>query len=323
MNKELRSCPGCDAQVYENILTLSPVHFVPLNHSYRSDVVEVLGLDRNEHFPIVRCRLCGFQYSLYLLKSELLDNLYNQCIDLPASQSKIYKAYKRNDYLHVWSRLFNLWLDGKGDETLDLRLLDYGCGWGDFMLTAQMPGLTCIGLEYDQRKVSYVRELGFHVVDSLDDLDQLAPLDLFFCNQVLEHVPEPKMVIRRINGCLAMGAYGFVGVPDFASHCMKEVVNAFREGSLVDKNVNPWEHLNYFSPATLVKMLEEAGFRVILPSKQDGSLSFSMRGISDLWSIQKTSIGEGVRRFFKKNRSGTHSCIPNSTTLYVQKTRQI
>jgi 2-polyprenyl-3-methyl-5-hydroxy-6-metoxy-1,4-benzoquinol methylase len=322
MHKELRSCPGCDAHVYENIVSLSPLHFVPLNHSYRSDVLEILDLDPNEYFPIVRCRLCGFQYSLYLLKPELLDNLYNQCIDLPASKSKIYKAYKRKDYLHIWSSLFNLWLEGKGDETLDLRLLDYGCGWGDFMLTAQMPGLTCIGLEYDQRKVSYVRELGFHVVDALHDLDQLTPFDLFICNQVLEHVPEPKMVIRRINDCLAMDAYGFVGVPDFSAHYMKEVVHAFREGTLVDKNVNPWEHLNYFSPDTLVKMLEEGGFRVIVPAKQDGLLSSSMRRIRDLCSIQKSLIGAGMRHL-KIIQPGSNGYTPNSTVLYVQKTREI
>lgn len=319
----MRRCPGCDGEMYETILTLSPAHFVGLNPSYCPDVVEMLGLDSDEPFPIVRCPGCDFNYSLYRLTPELLDKLYNQCIDLQVSQAKIYKAGKRKDYLRVWSKLFDLWSTGKVDETVNLHLLDYGCGWGDFMSTAQMPGVTCIGLEYDQRKVSYVRKLGFQVVDSPDELEEFSPVDLFFCNQVLEHVPEPKMVICRINQCLSMGAYGFVGVPDFGKHSMREVVNSCKKGNLVDKNVNPWEHLNYFSPVTLGNLLEEGGFRVINPQQNNGSLCFSKKELRDLWGVQRTLISEGVKHFFKKEQPESHSNGPSSTALYVQKIREI
>jgi hypothetical protein len=309
--------------MYETILILSPVHFVGLNPSYGPDVIKVLGLDSDEHFPIVRCPECDFYYALYRLTPELLDKLYNQCIDLRVSQAKIYKAGKRKDYLRVWLKLFDLWSTGKGDETINLQLLDYGCGWGDFMSTAQMPGVTCIGLEFDQRKVSYVRKLGFQVMDSPDELKEFSPVDLFFCNQVLEHVPEPKTVIYRINRCLAMGAYGFVGVPHFGEHSMREVVNCFKKGTLVDKNVNPWEHLNYFSPASLGNLLEEGGFRLVNPQQDNGSLCFSKKELRDLWEVQRTVISEGVKHFFKKEQPASPSNDPSGTALYVQKIREM
>jgi hypothetical protein len=322
MNRELRRCPNCDAIEYINIITVTPSHFVPLNQSYCENVLEVLGVDPNEPFPIVRCRLCGFQYSLYILASDLLHKLYNQCIDLVTSQSKIYKVYKRRDYIQIWNTLFYLWSGGKNDETINVRLLDYGCGWGDFMMTAHIPGLTCIGLEYDRRKSAYVKELGFDVVDSHDDLVGMAPFDLFFCNQVLEHVSQPKMVIRKINSCSSMGAYGFIGVPDFSSENIEIVIDSFRKGRLMSKNINPWEHLNYFTPGSLVRMLHDSGFRVI-QSNQCGALKFFLRDAKRYMRLKQDRVCEWLSGFFGKTMNESCQCIHNRTTLFVQKIREI
>jgi 2-polyprenyl-3-methyl-5-hydroxy-6-metoxy-1,4-benzoquinol methylase len=318
MNRELRCCPNCNATEYVHIITVSPSHFVPLNHSYCGNVLEVLGVDPHEPFPIVRCRLCGFQYSQYVLTPDLLNRLYNQCIDPETSQAKIYRVYKRRAYVQIWTTLFYLWSEGKQDETLDVRLLDYGCGWGDFMMTAQMPGLRCIGMEYDQRKIAYVKDLGFEVVDSHDDLQSAAPFDLFFCNQVLEHVSQPKMVMQKINSCLSPGAYGFVGVPDFGAENLEDAVNRFSTGGLVNKNINPWEHLNYFSPALLVTMLRDSGFRVIQPNQGNPLKSF-LSATRRCLRLRKNRMSGRLSGMVGKTRQETCACIHNCTSFFVQK----
>lgn len=322
MNRELRCCPNCDANEYINIITVSPSHFVPLNHSYCTDVLGILGINPNELFPIVRCRLCGFHYSLYILNSDLLNKLYNQCIDLQTSQSKIYKVHKRKNYIRIWSELFYLWSEDKNDQTLHVRLLDYGCGWGDFMLTAQMPGLACVGLEYDRRKIAYVQDLGFEVVDSHDHLARLAPFDLFFCNQVLEHLSLPKVALRHINGCLSMGAYGYISVPDFCSERVADVVNSLREGKPASKDVNPWEHLNYFSPTSLVKMLHDTGFRVLQSNDESGLKGF-LRAAKACMRFQKNRLNGRLSRFLGKTVTEPCARIHNRTSLYVQKIRVV
>jgi 2-polyprenyl-3-methyl-5-hydroxy-6-metoxy-1,4-benzoquinol methylase len=203
-----------------------------------------------------------------------------------------------------------------------VRLLDYGCGWGDFMMTAQMPGLRCIGMEYDQRKIAYVKDLGFEVVDSHDDLQSAAPFDLFFCNQVLEHVTQPRMVMRTINSCLSPGAYGFIGVPDYSDENMEDVVHRFSSGRLLSKNINPWEHLNYFSPVLLVKMLRDSGFRVIQPNRANALKSF-FSATRRYLRLKKNRMAGRLSGMVGKAVIESGACIHNHTAFFVQKIGEI
>jgi hypothetical protein len=167
-----------------------------------------------------------------------------------------------------------------------------------------------------------VQDLGFDVADSHDHLVRLAPFDLFFCNQVLEHVSQPKMVLRQINDCLSMGAYGYCSVPDFCSQRMIDVVKSLRVGKLLSKDVNPWEHLNYFSSASLVKMLYDTGFGVLQSKHGSGQKRF-LSAAKAYMRFQKDSMNGRLVRFLGKTVTEPCACLHNSTSLYVQKIRNV
>jgi len=119
-----------------------------------------------------------------------------------------------------------------------------------------------------------------------------------------------------------MGAYGYISVPDFCSERLVDVVNSLQEGKLVSKDVNPLEHLNYFSPATLVKMLYDTGFRV-LQSNQGSGLKGFLRAAKVSMRLQKNSINGRLLRFLGKTVTEPCARIHSSTSLYVQKIRDL
>lgn len=55
----------------------------------------------------------------------------------------------------------------------------------------------------------------------------------------------------------------FFSVPDYRDENLEAQLSAFREGRPVEKELNPWEHLNYFMPRSLREALSRSGFEEV------------------------------------------------------------
>jgi hypothetical protein len=68
-----------------------------------------------------------------------------------------------------------------------------------------------------------------------------------------------------------------IHVPDFSERRLAAALADVPLGRQT-RELNPWEHLNYFSPASLRSMVEAAGFRVLEPAVVDVGLRPGLRG---------------------------------------------
>lgn len=74
------------------------------------------------------------------------------------------------------------------------RLLDFGCSWGYNSWQLQKAGYQVQGYDISESRSAYAREqLGVDAVCSLDEIR--GPFDIFFCVNVIEHVPSVARMI--------------------------------------------------------------------------------------------------------------------------------
>ncbi len=131
------------------------------------------------------------------------------------------------------------------------RLLDVGCGNGAFLRAfgAAVPGWRLNGLEVHDRHRAAIEALpgveGFFLGDDVNDLD--GTFDLISIIHVLEHLPSPGPVLRRLRAKLAPGGLLVVQVPDCRHPFMLPVA----------------DHCSHFSVRGLERLIAASGFTVL------------------------------------------------------------
>jgi SAM-dependent methyltransferase len=149
-----------------------------------------------------------------------------------------------------------------GDEAITLppfgrgRMLDVGCGTGDFLAAMATLGWDTHGVEIRARAVQVARaRLGAERIwhGTLETLDEsLVELDLITMLHVLEHVPNPGALLAQARRRLAPSGRLKVIVPD-GSGLEARLFGRFWLGLDVPR------HLAVFTPPTLRRALDQAG----------------------------------------------------------------
>jgi SAM-dependent methyltransferase len=146
--------------------------------------------------------------------------------------------------------------NGKGPG----RLLDVGCGFGDFIAEMRVRNWRAEGLDPSRRVVGVASGNGLPVrLGTLESLDptngQYDAVTMFY---VLEHLPDPMGALRKAYDLLAPAGTLLIRVPDTTP--IVRMLSPFGFGaSLYDI---PY-HLYDFSSSVLRKMLLKAGFENI------------------------------------------------------------
>jgi SAM-dependent methyltransferase len=147
----------------------------------------------------------------------------------------------------------------RGDDAV--RLLDFGCGWGEFPALAGLLGFEACGVDRsaDRRKSS--RGRGGVVFPDLDAATEAVgrPFHAVTLFQVLEHVEEPLGLLAALHERMAPGAVLVLEVPDCRGvEGLSSRPDYFK--------LHPLEHINGFTPDSLREIARRAGFRPVLPA---------------------------------------------------------
>ena len=212
----------------------------------------------SKRFPVVRCQECGLVYVSPRYTPEQLRAIYRDETLFTASSDP---DGRRRSYLderearQVALRRLLAWLE---ETSPGGRLLDVGAGPGFFLdlLGDRWEGE---GIEPSPFAAAHAREeLGCEVrlgefVPGLYPERSFAALTML---QVLDHLPDPMGSLREARRLLQPGGVLLLSsLVNIESFCAR----VFREGyRLLAPN-----HLYYFSPRTVGKMLEAAGFEVL------------------------------------------------------------
>ena len=158
------------------------------------------------------------------------------------------------------------------------RLLDFGCGAGEFVRQMRAYGWKAEGLDVSPRMVEMLRQQGDFPVHlgTLPHPDILpGSLDAITMWHSLEHVPFPQRVLQAAAHALRHRGVLGITVPNFDSWSRRQFHDRWFGLALP-------RHLTHFTPPLLRRMIEAAGFRVLLIEQvgRDGWLRKSARALA-------------------------------------------
>jgi SAM-dependent methyltransferase len=153
-----------------------------------------------------------------------------------------------------------------------MRLLDIGCGTGEFLTVAERSGFRAVGLEPSKtafaiaRKAHPVLRGEWSTVNFKD-----GTFDVVTLWSVLEHVPEPWACLRRIRGLLRQDGILALRVPEARGLLPALAVGLYRLS--LGRIVAPlrvlyqldWHYKHYygFDRRTIRRLVESNGFEVV------------------------------------------------------------
>ncbi len=204
-------------------------------------------IKKGKHFW--RCRECGLEMQFPLPTLEELREYYDS-----SYQDGLYKAFLEADTLKQLTseqrlrRLLPLARPG--------RWLDVGCSSGWFVEAARRAGIEAEGIDLSAVAVAAGRQRSLPLFCStLEDFQPAYRYDTVTAFDLLEHVLDPLAFLQSVRRLLAPEGRVCIAVPN--------------QGSLIAKVMGrrwyfyiPEEHLHYFNPSTMRRLLQRAGFCV-------------------------------------------------------------
>jgi 2-polyprenyl-3-methyl-5-hydroxy-6-metoxy-1,4-benzoquinol methylase len=136
------------------------------------------------------------------------------------------------------------------------RLIDVGSGSGFFLDVARERGWEVHGTEYDPVMVESCTARGFNMRQGPLDPAHYEPgsFDVVTSFEVLEHLVSPQQELSYFHQLLRPGGALYLTTPNFNALSRRISGGAWTI-------VNYPEHLNYYTPSTIRRALNAAGFR--------------------------------------------------------------
>ena len=234
--------------------------------------------------PALRCRVCGAELSgasplilrglpksaqhfpdeAQLAGEKGMDLTAVECpgcglVQLIGEPVPYYKDVIRATGVSAEMRAFRLaqfrrWVEENGLQ--DRRVIELGCGEGDYLALMEEAGAEAWGMEHGAEALAAARASGKRVISGhLDDMPSElpgAPYAGFYCMNYLEHMPRPAEYLRRAARFLAEDACGLVEVPSFEMIRRRDMYAEFIQ-----------DHLSYFTEDSFRFLLNGSGFEVI------------------------------------------------------------
>ncbi len=173
-------------------------------------------------YSLMRCTNCGLIRTWPALREEDLGRIY--ATHYPRKNIDVGSlAEKLQDPISPVGRL-RIWVNGIGNQVRyyalpRMTVLDYGCGVGISLLELRAMGTSGYGLEIDSNVRPAAEYFGLRIhIGSLDDEPfPGSEFDLISMNQVIEHVPEPRLLLRMIRKRLRTGGAVVLSIPNVDS----------------------------------------------------------------------------------------------------------
>lgn len=208
-----------------------------------------------EDFHICQCLSCGLLYTMprpvkekigaYYKSEEYYSHQENEKGFIP----RIYEAVKKVNLKTKYK------LASKGMETG--KMLDIGCGVGDYIHFAEEHGWECMGVEpSEEAKIIAQKRMKGKIINS-DELENIPDetFDVITMWHVLEHIDDLKWQLAQLQRLVKKDGRIVIAVPNYKSYdaqYYKELWAAY----------DVPRHLNHFNKPTLIKMFNSSGLKL-------------------------------------------------------------
>lgn len=261
---ERSSCITCGSSRLANLATghfdEDPLRAFIGNDPWGESPVPYLG---HQQWVLTRCSECATAFHRFILAPDWMNRCYSSWVTQDAMEAFLAGTRTpanlfnrgKNRVAHVL-RIDSLTRGIRGGGAV--RVLDFGCGWGEFLSVCAQFGFQSYGVDFspDRRAHGLVS-----IFPSLEDLQTrlasdgkgLHAITLF---EVLEHVADPLKTLQELDGLLESGGVLVLETPDCSGVVDIRSENDYRA-------IHPLGHINAFTPETLRRIAEKAGYRPV------------------------------------------------------------
>lgn len=229
-------------------------------------------------YAVEDCGTCGLT-QLHPCPSESeLAALYDA--DYFSGMGDGYSAY--GEQQAEYAATFNEDLDRLARWKPTGRVLDVGCGYGYFLGPALARDYDAYGMDLSDHAaaVARVHHPGrvFTGTPAQALGDATAPFDVIYASHLIEHIPSPVAYLRTLRAHLRDDGVLMLITPNQAS-----LLARFSGKRWVSYKVP--EHVAFYTPATMTRLLERAGYAVeaIDPAYQYYRLPFVAKRLRELF----------------------------------------
>jgi 2-polyprenyl-3-methyl-5-hydroxy-6-metoxy-1,4-benzoquinol methylase len=136
-------------------------------------------------------------------------------------------------------------------------LLELGCAYGFFLQEARAHFASVHGVDVSADAAAFCRSRGLEVVAGVvDDQGPGGPYDVVVGLDVIEHLPEPQETLRVLASRMSPGGLIVMTTGDWAAFYPRVAGRRWRL-------MTPPQHLSFFTPASIGRLLENVGLRVL------------------------------------------------------------
>lgn len=249
-------------------------------------------------YEIVDCQECGFIHCLPIPEADEITDIYKhdyysgihpEYLETVEKDRQWHEAVF-NDRIKVLEKL----VPGR-------NLLEIGSGPGLFLQAAVKRGWKAVGYEPSSDAWGYSTSiLGMEVKNCFFNYAERENYyDAAYLGLVLEHIPDPAGLLRNVRVALKSGGAVCIAVPNDFSLIQNTIISRSPE------HAKWWlaspHHINYFNFASLEKLLEKTGFKVMEKTTTFPIDLFLLMGIDYTGNPELGRQCHGIRMKFEKN----------------------
>ena len=198
-SEDYRECPICASSEIRSLFQMG---------SEKHSIKKVL-MDK------MLCGSCGHSFFNKRVSNEQLksyyENIWNEAIQNQVQHYNVKPNYSEWSPIHYLKDL---------NISREARILDFGCGTGDSLLSLRNLGYQNIyGVEIGRARAEISRKLFPNRIFQGDEhsiaeiVEKIGKFDLIYSNHVFEHIAQPQRVISKLSGALKDDGILAISVP--------------------------------------------------------------------------------------------------------------
>ena len=204
-------------------------------------------------FTVEKCRQCSHYHTRFAFAVDS-EKLYNdEVYQIVDNRESLYSQIMDHEYSMVLKYIGRSFPKGS-------RLLDFGSGKGVFLNLARKAGYESLGVETAGARADFAEQkYGLQIIRDMYESGPVSnqPFDVITLFHVLEHLPQPKQLIRNlIRDNLKAGGMLIMEVPNLSSVQSRIAGNKWMHLDIP-------RHLSHFSKVRMEEFCAELGLQIV------------------------------------------------------------
>lgn len=238
----------------------------------QSDKLKFIYSSQRSCLFIVKCLTCGLVFVDNIFSPSEQQAFYNIQVNYKEFAEAERSSPGVDDRHLEWLDEIKHQIDNMDGSLNNLerkpRMLDIGCGVGDFLVCAERQGFEIYGLEISASAAQLAAEWnGIHVdIREVADDPRTGFFEVITLIGVIEHVLDPNNILLHAHRLLASGGTIFIYTPVWGFYdAMTSFIARVSGGwftKFIDRRINQ-AHLQIFSKITLINLLHQLGMETL------------------------------------------------------------